>query len=119
MSNNNPNYKYEDNNIKSPFKYKFGDQIDKNNFICFMESGLPTLYSNNDNIKGNVFKFFQEIQKEIQNFIYIPLIKDNSLCELKRHIFIGALNGQIKENDYNSIMEYIFYTDEYFMEKKI
>ena len=79
-----------------------------------MEQGLPTLYSNKEDIYKNVFEFFKDIEDEIKNFMYIPMLNNNTLCEFKRHLYLGALTSQMKEEHYNEI---IFYTDDYFNEK--
>jgi len=117
LTNYNKNYIFQENKMKSPFFYKFGDEIDNKKFISFMEQGLPTLYSNKEDIYKNVFEFFKDIEDEIKNFMYIPMLNNNTLCEFKRHLYLGALTSQMKEEQYNKIINYIFYTDEYFNEK--
>ena len=58
--------------------------------------------------------------KKIKDFLYIPILKENTLCQLKKHLFLGVVCSQLdgKENgfDYSQIFEYIFYTDSYFDE---
>lgn len=110
------NYKFEDNKIKMSFSYTFGDKIDNKKFVSFIEQGLSNLYSSDKEISKNVFKFFQDIEKEIKNFIYIPMLDENSLCELKKHLYLGALTSHLEEDDYQAISRYIFYDDEYFNE---
>ena len=117
LTNYNKNYKFQENKMKSPFFYKFGDEIDNIEFITFMKQGLSTLYSNKEDIYKNVFEFFKDIEEEIKNFIYIPLLNNNTLCEFKKHLYLGALTSQMKEEGYNEIINYIFYTDDYFNEK--
>lgn len=112
----NSNYQFKDNKIKSPFSFKFGDVIDNKKFYLFMKEGLSTLYSNNKKVSEKAFDFFKNIENEIKNFIYIPMLNNSSLSEFKKHIYLGALTNQIEENDYKSIAQYIFYTDEYFNE---
>ena len=45
-------YAIDDNDkiIKIPIKFKFGYKIDKVNFISFMESRIPALYSDDENV---------------------------------------------------------------------
>ena len=81
-----------------------------------MEKGLSTLYSNDELLRSKVFEFFKNIEKEIKYFLYIPLLDGGSLCEFKKHLFLGAVTSQLEENNYDSIMEYIFYTNNYFNE---
>ena len=114
----NPNFKFTNNKIKVSFSYKFGEPINNKTFISFIQNGLSTLYSSDKEIYHDVFNFFKNIEAEIKNFIYIPMINNNSLCEFKKHIYLGALTSQIKENDYKTIINYIFYTDEYFNESE-
>lgn len=84
-----------------------------------MENGLSTLFSNTDNL-ASAKKFFKGIRKKIKDFLYIPILEENTLCELKKHLFLGIACSQLddKENalDYSQISEYIFYTDSYFNE---
>ena len=99
-----------------PFSYKFGDKIDNKSFISYMEQGLSTLYSSDKEISDNIFKFFKDIKNVINNFIYIPMIKDSSLCEFKKHIYLGAVTSQLREDQYDIIKRYILYSEEYFNE---
>lgn len=55
-----------------PFSYTFGDNIDNKKFVSYIEDGLSNLYSSDQKISQNVFKFFEDIEREIKNFIYIP-----------------------------------------------
>ena len=114
----NPNFKFANNKIKVSFSYKFGEPINNKTFIYFIKNGLSTLYSSDKEIYHDVFNFFKNIEAEIKNFIYIPMINNNSLCELKKHIYLGALTSQLKENGFKTIINYIFYTDEYFNESE-
>lgn len=102
--------------MKCPFSYKFRDAIDNEKFLSLMEEGLSTLYSDDIKISEKVFKFFADIKKEIKNFIYIPMLNDNSLCEFKKNHYLGALTSQLEEDGYEFIMKYIFYIDKYFDE---
>ena len=105
--------------IKASFKHYFGIPIEDDKFLTFMEKGLSTLYSNADNLY-DAKKFFGKIHRKINDFLYIPILKENTLCEFKKHLFLGVVCSQLdsKENgfDYKKIFEYIFYTDSYFDE---
>ena len=84
-----------------------------------MEEGLSTLHSNIENLR-DAKKFFHDIRKKIEDFLYIPILKENTLCEFKKHLFLGVVCSQLegKDNgfDYSEIFKYIFYTDSYFDE---
>ena len=101
--------------LRSSFDYNFGDKIENENFIDFMKKGLSTLYSdvNNRVIVKNVFNKIKDI---INDFLYIPMLEDNTLCEFKKHTFLGAVSSQINGDDYSDLFEYIFYTNKYFNE---
>ena len=107
------------NYVKSSFKHTFGSRIEDDKFLNFMEQGLSTLYSNVDNLRDAKI-FFKNISEKINDFLYIPLIKENTLCELKKHLFLGVVCSQLdgKDNgfDYSEIFKYFFYTDSYFDE---
>ena len=82
--------------------------MDNHTFISFMKKGLSTLYSSDKEISKNVFDFFKNIQKEIKNFIFIPIINNNFLCEFKKHLYLGVLANHFKENDLNDLKKYAF-----------
>ena len=44
------------------------------------------------------------------------MIKDSSLCEFKKHIYLGAVTSQLREDQYDIIKRYILYSEEYFNE---
>ena len=118
LTRSEKNFKFEYNSIKCLINYKFGDIIDNNEFIRYMKNGLSTLYSYDKNIKKSVFKFFKRIKKKIKDFIYIPMISDSPLNELKKQIYLGAISNQIEEiKKDDNLIKYIFYTESYFKEE--
>jgi hypothetical protein len=114
---NSNNYKLNRNKIQCPFKYKFGTKMDNKTFISFIDKGLDTLYSGQKKLKEKAINFFINIKKQIPELIYLPMINNNSLCQFKKHIYLSLLTSQLDEDDYNSLLEYIFYTDSYFNEQ--
>ena len=116
LTNYDNNYKFEENKIKMPLFHTFGENIDNKKFISYIEQEITNLYSSNKKISKNIFKFFQDIEKEIKNFICIPMLKENSLQEFKKHIYLKILTNQLEERDYKILIRYIFYDDEYFNE---
>lgn len=108
--------KFEFNSIKRAFNYKFGDSINNKDFIDKMRNGLFSLFSDEQGTIDRVKRFFCDIKNDIKDFLYIPMLEDNTLCEFKKHLYLGAISSQTDSDDYNSIQEYIFYTKEYFNE---
>ena len=102
--------------LESPFSFEFGKSINNDNFISFIEASIPALNSSDKKFKDNAIIFFKKLQKEINDFLYIPMLEDNTLCEFKKHIYLGILTNQYISNDYNpeSLIEYIFYDESYF-----
>ena len=39
--------------------------------------------------------FFGIIQKRIEDFLYIPLISEDTLSEFKKHLYLGVLTRQL------------------------
>ena len=118
MGNNKSDIKFENYNIKRSFDYKFGNNIDNKAFISFIKEGLSTLYSDDDmdEINKEVFKFFTNIHNYIQDFLYIPMLKNNTLYEFKKYIYLAIISNQLKIDDYDSFGNYIFYDESYFNE---
>ena len=102
--------------LESPFSFEFGKSINNDNFISFIEASIPALNSSDKKFKDNAIIFFKKLQNEINDFLYIPMLEDNTLCEFKKHIYLGILTNQYISNDYNpeSLIEYIFYDESYF-----
>ena len=112
------NYIFKRNKIQCPFKYKFGTEMDNETFISFIDKGLDTLYSGQQKLQEKAINFFINIKNLIPEPIYLPMLNNNSLCQFKKHIYLSLLTSQIEEDDYNSLLEYIFYTDSYFNEQE-
>ena len=114
VGNNESNIKFENYTMKRAFDYKFGNKIDNNNFISYIKEGISILYSNNDN--EDAFTFFKNIQKYIKDFLYIPMLTNNTLYELKKFIYLKVISNQLKFDDGNLLLNHILYNESHFNE---
>ena len=116
--NNKKNKIFENYSIKRAFDYKFGNSIENDNFISYIKEGISTLYSNDNmnDINNGVFEFFKNISRDIKEFLYIPMINNNTLYELKKYIYLAIISNQLKLYDYDLLPNYIFYNESYFNE---
>ena len=69
-----------------------------------------------NDINNRVFEFFKNISKDIKEFLYIPMINNNTLYELKKYIYLAIISNQLKLYDYDLLPNYIFYNESYFNE---
>ena len=100
--------------LNRSFDFKFGENISNEDFISYVRKSILTLYSTDKIFKDNAFKLFKNIQKKIKDFLYIPMLEQNTLCEFKKHIYLGVLSSQKDLEDQDSLTEYILYDDLYF-----
>ena len=114
IGNNESNKKFENYTMKRAFDYKFGNSIDNNKFISYINEGISILYSNNDN--QDAFAFFKNIKKYIKDFLYIPMLKNNTLYELKKFIYLKVITNQLKFDDGDLLLNHILYNESNFNE---
>lgn len=114
IGNNESNIKFDNYTMKRAFDYKFGNKIDNDNFISYIKEGISILYSNNDN--KDAFEFFKNIRKYIKDFLYIPMLRNNTLYELKKFIYLKVISNQLKFDGSDLLSNYIFYNESYFNE---
>lgn len=109
IGNNESNIKFDNYTMKRAFDYKFGNKIDNDNFISYIKEGISILYSNNDN--KDAFEFFKNIRKYIKDFLYIPMLRNNTLYELKKFIYLKVISNQLKFDGSDLLSNYIFYNN--------
>ena len=88
------NYTKNNNNcIKQNITHTFGDKIDNDTFIEYIQQGCENIYSWNQKKINDLDNFFKDVK--YKDFLCIPLLSnDDDLSEIKKHLFIGLVSNQ-------------------------
>ena len=118
IGNNKSNKKFDNYTMKRAFDYSFGDKIDNIKFISYIKEGISILYLNDkiDDYNNEVFKYFKKIREYTQDFLYIPMLKENTLHQLKKYLYLSVISNQLKLCDYQLLPNYILYNESFFNE---